>query len=215
MSTANIKDAEKKYELKLKKDDYELTISEILDKNCIEKDGVIFLIYNDEPIHILDYYYNDDGVVEFYKNICDIPIKKLKEYGYKIEDEIIISIYSGGMGSSGGFDFISLYNEIEFFAANHPITLTLVGVSIKIAFGSLKKIFDKKKEECNPDSFQKALYHNKEYTEDDIIYQFRLNEIDDDYENQKAAVEIILEFYGFEYNKKKNKWIIKEEKMRK
>ena len=35
MSTANIKDAEKKYELKLKKDDYELTISEILDKYCI------------------------------------------------------------------------------------------------------------------------------------------------------------------------------------
>lgn len=215
MSTANIEEVVERIELELEKEDLNYTLDELLKKKNINKDGVLFLIYNGEPIHMLEYYYNKDGIVEFNKSIDYIPIKELKEYGFDIKNYIIIEFYNGGMGSSGGFDFISLYNEIEFFAANHPITLTLVGVSIKIAFGSLKKIFDKKKEECNPDSFQKALYHNKEYTEDDIIYQFRLNEIDDDYENQKAAVEIILEFYGFEYNKKKNKWIIKEEKMRK
>ena len=215
MSTANKEDVVERIELELEPEDLNLTLNEIIKKKEIKKDGVLFLIYEDTPINSLDYYYNKDGIVEFHKLINDIPIKELKEYGYDIKNNITIEFYNGGLGSSGGFDFISLYNAIELFAANHPITLTLVGVSIKIAFGSLKKIFDKKKEECNPDSFQKALYHKKEYTEDDIIYQFRLNEIDDDYENQKAAVEIILEFYGFEYNKKKNKWIINEEKMRK
>lgn len=215
MSTANKEDVVERIELELEPEDLNLTLNEIIKKKEIKKDGVLFLIYEDTPMNSLDYYYNKDGIVEFHKLINDIPIKELKEYGYDIKTNITIEFYNGGLGSSGGFDFISLYNAIELFAANHPITLTLVGVSIKIAFGSLKKIFDKKKEECNPDSFQKALYHKKEYTEDDIIYQFRLNEIDDDYENQKAAVEIILEFYGFEYNKKKNKWIINEEKMRK
>ena len=215
MSTANKEDVVERIELELEPEDLNLTLNEIIKKKEIKKDGVLFLIYEDTPINSLDYYYNKDGIVEFHKLINDIPIKELKEYGYDIKNNITIEFYNGGLGSSGGFDFISLYNAIELFAANHPITLTLVGVSIKIAFGSLKKIFDKKKEECNPDSFQKALYHKKEYTEDDIIYQFRLNEIDDDYENQKAAIDILLEFYGYEYDNKKKKWILNESKMRK
>ena len=176
---------------------------------------MLFLIYEDTPTNSLNYYYNKDGIVEFHKLINDIPIKELKEYGYDIKTDITIEFYNGGMGSSGGYDFISLYNAIEFFAANHPITLMVVGISIKIAFNSLKKIYDKKKNECNSDSFQKALYHKKEYTEDDIIHQFRLDEIDDDYKNQKAAVEIMLEFYGYEYNKRKNKWVLNKDKKRK
>ena len=42
-----------------------------------------------------------------------------------------------------------------------------------------------------------------------------MNEIDDDYENQKAAIDILLEFYGYEYDNKKKKWILNESKIRK
>ena len=216
MSTANKENVVERIELELEKEDLNLTLDELIQKKKIKKNGALFLIYKDIPRNTLDYYYNKDGIVEFHKLINDIPIKELKEYGYDIKNNITIEFYNGGLGSSGGFDFFDLLEQIELFFSQNPIIYdTFKFIAKEIIFRSIVKILIKLKDKCNPFILQHAIYHKKEYTEDDIIYQFRLNEIDDDYENQKAAVEIILEFYGFEYNKKKNKWILNEEKMRK
>lgn len=215
MSTANKEDVVERIELKLEKEDFNLTIDELLKKNKIKKGGALFLVYDDIPMNSLDYYYNKDGIVEFHKLINDIPIKELKEYGYDIKTNITIEFYNGGLGSSGGFDFFALLEQIELFFSQNPITYDIFKfITKEIIFRSIVKIIIKLKDECNPYILQHAIYHKKEYTEDDIIYQFRLNEIDDDYENQKAAVEIILEFYGYEYDKNKKKWIINASKKR-
>ena len=109
MSTAKKEGNVERIELQIEKGEEKLTINELLKKRKIEKKGVLFLIYNEEAIRNLNYYYNQNGIVEFYKLICDIPINNLKEYGYEIKNTITIELYNGGLGSSGGFDFISLY----------------------------------------------------------------------------------------------------------
>lgn len=194
----------------LEANDYNYTILELLKKKKITiETGCLVLHQNDGGIPSLDYYYNDDNLVEFYKPIGEIPLRNMSEYGINIGESLEIS-FASGLGCSSGIDFIELYNTIELFFSSHPITYDLFKISLSVAFMSLLKIINYLKGKCEPNTFAKALYHKKKYTEDDIIHNFSLDEVEDDYENKKAAVELLLEYYGYEYDKNSKIWILKK-----
>ena len=137
MSTANRAESEKIIEIKLEKGDYNLSLNELLKKRKLIENRPVFIKYKGREISYLDYYYNQEGVVEFHKSIGEVPIRELQEYGYEINNKITLVFYEGGMGASGGFDFIYLIEQIELFEDfffSESISISIVFSSSSIRF---------------------------------------------------------------------------------
>lgn len=67
-------------------DSYNLkcSINDILLNKKIPYQSLTLLINNRDIIPFIDYYYNTNGILEFYKNILDVSIYEFKEYGISI-----------------------------------------------------------------------------------------------------------------------------------
>ena len=198
------------YKIELTEADKNYSIYELLEKNHIKKDGAIVL----EDKNIIDYYYNKDGILEFNKGVGEIPIKDLNEYGFHIKNnEIEFYIIDGIGGSSGpGIDFIDIYNQIEIYLSMHPILTTVIISGTTLVLTRIKSFFDKISNNCSFKTFKKALYHKKKLKEKDVAKAFSLSNYNETDPNDIAAIEIILEYLGYEYNKNTKEWELKKPK---
>ena len=211
MSTGTRK-IEPKYKINIIDISEDKTIKEIIKERNITYNGAIILKVKDDYIHKLDYYYNENDEVEFYKNIEDIPINKLKEYDIDIQKELEISIVDGMGSSSGGIDFETIYKSIENFVSTHPAIYDSIKVIGVFVITKIKTIFNHLSKKCSFDVFKKALYHKKILTENDVIKSFGLKECDKDNKNDIAAIEIILEYMGYTYDEEQGVWVLKNPK---
>ena len=198
------------YKIELTEADKNYSIYELLEKNHIKKDGAIVL----EDKNIIEYYYNKDGIIEFNKGVGEIPIKDLNEYGFHIKDnEIEFYIIDGIGGSSGpGIDFIDIYNQIEMYLSMHPILTTVIISGTTLVLTRIKSFFDKISNNFSFKTFKKALYHKKKLKEKDVAKAFSLSNYNETDPNDIAAIEIILEYLGYEYNKNTKEWKLKKPK---
>lgn len=208
--TNNIKD-EYKYRLTLTKQEKRLTLNELVEKLKINELGSPIIIKDDFRYIVLEYYYNKDGKIEFYKPIGEIPLNKLKEYGINIDNEVEFTIIDAIGSTTGIRNLLDIYNSIELFLSTHPLLLIgVTSITTKKYLPKIKKLFIKLRDKCSVELFKKALYHKKEITVEEFVkaFEFKKNINEDD----KIAVEIILECMGYKYNKKKKKWVLLQER---
>ena len=196
--------------INLNDNDLKKTINQIVYDRGILGNNSVSLYYENSIIMCLDYYFNVDNVIEFKKNICDIPINDLSKNNINLNDKLEL-LFNCGIGcSSGPSDLLLLLDELELFVVNNPIKASLVGCTFKIIIlPFLKKFLMSIRDKCCRDILKKAINHKKEYTIDEFMRIFSFNEIKGSIKSRKKSAEILLSFYGYKYNKKTDTWIRK------
>lgn len=199
-------------EINIDKFDLNYSINEILINIDCHYKNLVFLSKNKTIIPCLDYYYNKDGHLEFYKTLLDVPISDFNEYGIIIEDNIQLAIIEG-IGSASGIDelFLVFYNSLISFASAHPILFSVaMDFSISKFKEIIRKILGYIESKCTFGTFKRAIYHKKCLTEKDLYNAFELKNINTDTRETEAVISIILEYLGYEYNEKSKQWILNE-----
>lgn len=193
--------------IKLMKGDRKKKIDQLVKEKTFLEGKEYLIKYKDTFIGRLDYYYNCDGEIEFYKKIGEVSIDKLDEYDIHIKDELEIHEIKGGLGSTGDFDSIlNIYNSIEHFLAEHP--LLLLGIT-SIVLPKIKELFMRLNSKCTSHLFIKSLYHKKRITIDEFIKAYGIKSSNS--KEDRAMAEIVLEYMGYKKDKRtKDTWNLKK-----
>lgn len=76
----------------------------------------------------------------------------------------------------------------------------------------VKKIVYYIAEKCTFDIFKNAIYHKKKLTEEDIYKAFNLKNVHQNQKETEAVISIILEYLGYDYDKKTSTWVLDDNK---